>query len=44
MRSLFEAPTVAQMARLVQAARSGAAGVEEPEIVPVARDGSAGRG
>ena len=38
MRSLFEAPTVARMARLVETARAGAADVEEPEIVPVARD------
>ena len=38
MRSLFEAPTVARMARLVETARAGAADVEEPAIVPVARD------
>jgi phthiocerol/phenolphthiocerol synthesis type-I polyketide synthase E len=44
MRSLFEAPTVAQMAQLVEAARRGAADVEEPEIVPVQRDSSAPAG
>ncbi|MET0396001.1 MAG: amino acid adenylation domain-containing protein, partial [Longimicrobiaceae bacterium] len=40
LRALFEAPTVAEMAGRVEAARREGTGVQAPPIVPVPRDGS----
>ena len=43
LQSLFEAPTVAEMARLVDDARRGAPGLAAPPLVPVGRDQDADR-
>ncbi|HVR96498.1 MAG TPA: amino acid adenylation domain-containing protein, partial [Thermoanaerobaculia bacterium] len=39
LRRMFETPTVAGLARQVEAALRGAAGLQEPPLLPVPRDG-----